>query len=138
MGKARNTYVCIYTYRGNWPLNLYVYIYIYTHTHTNTHTHTEGSIYTYIHTYTYTYINIYICIQRVVALRRHDSKGHCWQPATFSACRLPAAQSPASDATAYVSIRQHTSAYVSIRQHTSAYVSIRQHTSHTVPRCRQR
>ncbi len=31
-------------------------------------------------------------------------------------------------ASAYVSIRQHTSAYVSIRQHTSAYV-IRQHTS---------
>jgi hypothetical protein len=33
-------------------------------------------------------------------------------------------------ASAYVSIRQHTSEYVSIRQHTSAYVSIRQHTSH--------
>jgi hypothetical protein len=43
-------------------------------------------------------------------------------------------------ATAYVSIRQHTSAYVSVcklfglgvldpPQHTSAYVSIRQHTS---------
>jgi len=32
-------------------------------------------------------------------------------------------------ASAYVSIRQHTSAYVSLRQHTSAYVSIRQLTS---------
>ncbi len=38
---------------------------------------------------------------------------------------------PTKHASAYVSIRQHTSAYayVSIRQHTSAYVSIRQHTS---------
>jgi hypothetical protein len=40
-----------------------------------------------------------------------------------------ASKSPALQASAYVSIRQHTSAYVSIRQHTSAYVSIRQHTS---------
>jgi hypothetical protein len=35
----------------------------------------------------------------------------------------------ATRASAYVSIRQHTSACVSIRQHASAYVSIRQHTS---------
>jgi hypothetical protein len=43
--------------------------------------------------------------------------------------RIGHAQSQAATASAYVSIRQHTSAHVSIRQHTSAHVSIRQHTS---------
>jgi hypothetical protein len=38
---------------------------------------------------------------------------------------LPSACPPTLLASAYVSVRQHTSAYVSIRQHTSAYISIR-------------
>jgi hypothetical protein len=40
-------------------------------------------------------------------------------------------------ASAYVSIRQHTSAYVSIRQHTSAYVLDRQLTLKPTPACQR-
>ncbi len=81
------------------------------------------------------YIRQYMCASKA-------SKLSTSCPASSSTTSTRLTVSPLDAASAYVSIRQHTSAYAyavaldaasaaygSIRQHTSAYVSIRQHTS---------